>query len=255
MSNVQVFTNPIFGTVRTVTINNQIFFVGKDVANILGYVNTKQAIIQHVDEEDKLGYQIKTSGQNREMVVINESGLYSLILSSKLPAAKDFKRWITSEVIPAIRKYGAYFAPATFDAILKNPDYLGKIFANWKADHDKLIAAQEQIALNEPKVKFADAVEGSHTSILIGDFAKILAQNGFNIGQKRLFKYLRENGYLIKGKRDDYNMPTQKSIEKGLFEIKENVINYPDGVCKLTRTPKITGKGQMYFFSEFNKLF
>ena len=181
--------------------------------------------------------------------------MYSLRLSSKLPAAKDFKRWITSEVIPAIRKYGAYFAPATFDAILKNPDYLGKIFANWKADHDKLIAAQEQIALNEPKVKFADAVEGSHTSILIGDFAKILAQNGFNIGQKRLFKYLREKGYLIKGKRNDYNMPTQKAIEKGLFEIKENVINYPDGVCALTRTPKITGKGQMYFFSEFNKLF
>ena len=201
--------------VRAVTIDNEPYFVGKDIADILGYQRADNAIRNHVDEEDKLTHRFSASGQNRNMTIINESGLYSLILSSKLPQAEEFKRWVTSEVLPTIRKNGMY---AT-DELLDNP----------------------------PKVIFSNAVSASHTSILVGEFAKIMRQNGADMGQNRMFAWLRENGYLISRKGSDRNMPTQKSMELGLFEIKETTINHSDGHISISKTPKITGKGQLYF--------
>lgn len=236
--------------VRTVLINDDPYFVGKDVAEILGYKNARDALYKHVDEEDKLGSRFATSGQNRQMTVINESGLYSLILSSKLPQAKQFKRWVTSEVLPSIHKYGAYATPQTIENIIDNPDFGIKLLQRLKSEQDKNKKLESQNKAMKPKALFADAVETSNTSILVGQLAKLLKQNGVDIGQNKLFKYLRDNHYL--GKRGEYyNMPTQRSMEMGLFEIKERTIQNPDGSVQTVRTTKVTGKGQTYFVNKF----
>ena len=229
--------------VRTVIINNEPYFVGKDIADILGYQRADNAIRNHVDEEDKLTHRFSASGQNRNMTIINESGLYSLILSSKLPQAKEFKRWVTSEVLPTIRKNGMY---AT-DELLDNPDFAIATLQKLKEEREAKKQLEAQIEADRPKVIFSDAVSASHTSILVGEFAKIMRQNGADMGQNRMFAWLRENGYLISRKGSDRNMPTQKSMELGLFEIKETTINHSDGHITISKTPKITGKGQLYF--------
>ena len=229
--------------VRAVTIDNEPYFVGKDIADILGYQRADNAIRNHVDEEDKLTHRFSASGQNRNMTIINESGLYSLILSSKLPQAKEFKRWVTSEVLPTIRKNGMY---AT-DELLDNPDFAIATLQKLKEEREAKKQLEAQIEADRPKVIFSDAVSASHTSILVGEFAKIMRQNGADMGQNRMFAWLRENGYLISRKGSDRNMPTQKSMELGLFEIKETTINHSDGHISINKTPKITGKGQLYF--------
>lgn len=248
---IQIFTNEQFGSFRAFKIEGKDYFVGKDVALILGYTDTFGALKKHVDDEDKLVCQIDSAGQKRDATVINESGLYSLILSSKLPKAKEFKRWVTVEVLPSIRKHGAYITGATLDEIADNPDLLMKLAQNLKAEREKRIAAEKTIEEQKPKVLFADAVETSHTSILIGELAKLIKQNGVDIGQNRLFDWLRDNGYLIKGNRADKNMPTQAAMEMKLFEVKERTIHNPDGSVKITKTPKVTGKGQNYFVNKF----
>lgn len=229
--------------VRAVTIDNEPYFVGKDIADILGYQRADNAIRNHVDEEDKLTHRFSASGQNRNMTIINESGLYSLILSSKLPQAKEFKRWVTSEVLPTIRKNGMY---AT-DELLDNPDFAIATLQKLKEEREAKKQLEAQIEADRPKVIFSDAVSASHTSILVGEFAKIMRQNGADMGQNRMFAWLRENGYLISRKGSDRNMPTQKSMELGLFEIKETTINHSDGHISISKTPKITGKGRLYF--------
>ena len=229
--------------VRAVTIDNEPYFVGKDIADILGYQRADNAIRNHVDEEDKLTHRFSASGQNRNMTIINESGLYSLILSSKLPQAKEFKRWVTSEVLPTIRKNGMY---AT-DELLDNPDFAIATLQKLKEEREAKKQLEAQIEADRPKVIFSEAVSASHTSILVGEFAKIMRQNGADMGQNRMFAWLRENGYLISRKGSDRNMPTQKSMELGLFEIKETTINHSDGHISISKTPKITGKGQLYF--------
>ena len=185
--------------------------------------------------------------------IINESGLYSLILSSKLPKAKEFKHWVTSEVLPAIRKHGMY---AT-EELLDNPDFAIKVFAELKAEREKrkllestVKEQEQQIEQDKPKVVFADAVSTAKTSILIGDLAKLIKQNGVDMGQKRLFEWLRTNGYLIKS-GSSKNMPIQRYMEQGLFEVKESVVANPDGSSRVTRTTKVTGKGQQYFINLF----
>lgn len=242
MNEVQLF-NFENHEVRSLLINSEPWFVGKDVADVLGYKNTKDALAKHVDAEDKLGSQIATSGQNRNMVIINESGLYSLVLSSKLPSAKKFKRWVTSEVLPALRKTGQYQVKE-----LSGQELMAKALIEAQS---VLAAKDKQIEQMKPKVVFADAVATSHTSILVGELAKILKQNGIDMGQKRLFAWLREKGYLIKRQGTDYNMPTQKAMELGLFEIKEGSYVNGSGVNITTKTPKITGKGQQYFINKF----
>ena len=248
---IEVFTSPEFGQVRTLTIDGEPYFVAKDVAEILGYSNSRKAIADHVDNEDKGVTKCDTLGGQQELTVINESGLYSLILSSKLPNAKKFKHWVTAEVLPSIRKHGAYMTDSTLEQALTSPDFLIKLATELKTEKEKRQALEVQAEENKPKVLFADAVSVSNTSILVGDLAKIIKQNGVNIGANRLFAWLRDNGYLIKRKGSDYNMPTQYSMDLKLFEVKETVITHSDGHTSISKTPKVTGKGQQYFVNKF----
>ena len=249
---LEVFTNAEFGSVRTLTIDEKPYFVGKDVAEILGYAKPRDAIATHVDEEDRKDAPIQGDlGGTQLMAIINESGLYSLILSSKLPNAKKFKHWVTAEVLPSIRKHGAYMTDSTLEQALTSPDFLIKLATELKTEKEKRQALEVQAEENKPKVLFADAVSVSQTSILVGDLAKIIKQNGVDIGANRLFAWLRDNGYLIKRKGNDYNMPTQYSMDLGLFEVKETAITRGDGHTSISKTPKVTGKGQQYFVNKF----
>lgn len=251
MNDLQIFNSPEFGAIRTIEKDGEPWFVGKDVAEVLGYSNTADAVQKHVDDDDKLTSQIAIAGQNRNIIIINESGLYSLVLSSKLPGAKQFKRWITSEVIPSIRKHGGYLTPDKLEEVLLKPDTLIQLAQNLKAEQEKRMALEVKMEEQKPKVLFAESVEAAKTSILIGELAKLLKQNGINIGQNRLFEWLRNNGYLIKRQGSDYNMPTQRAMEMGLFEIKETTITHSDGHIHVSKTPKVTGKGQVYFVNLF----
>lgn len=254
MNELQIFNSPEFGQVRTIVKNDEVWFVGKDVATALGYSNPSNAVVTHVDDDDKTTYLNQVSGSNykSKTAIINESGLYSLVLSSKLPTAKKFKRWITSEVLPSIRKHGGYLTQAKIEEVLLNPDTIIKLATDLKEERAKRVEVEKQLEINKPKVLFAEAVATAKTSILIGELAKLIKQKGYDIGQKRLFQYLRENGYLIKQKGSAYNMPTQKSMNLGLFEIKERTINHSDHV-EIVKTPKVTGKGQIYFINMFAK--
>ena len=251
MTDLQIFNSPEFGAIRTIEKDGEPWFVGKDVAAALGYEKPTDAVRKHTDMEDRGISKMETPSGTQEMTIINESGLYSLVLSSKLPTAKKFKRWVTNEVIPSIRKHGAYMTPDKLEKVLLSPDTLMQLAQNLKDEQEKRKALEAQIESQKPAVLFTGAVETSKTSILIGELAKMLKQNGINIGQNRLFAWMREKGYLIKRKGTDYNMPTQRSMDMGLFEIKETTINNPDGSIKISKTPKVTGKGQVYFINLF----
>lgn len=250
MSNIQIFKNEQFGQVRAAEIDGTGWLVGKDVAEKLGYKDTVNALKDHVDDEDKLTWQIATSGQKRNMIVINESGLYSLVLGSKLPSAKAFKKWVTAEVLPGIRKYGLYASSDTVESMLSNPDFAIQLLQKYKEEQQQKQTLQQKVERDKPKVSFADKVTGSNTTILIGDLAKIINQTGVDIGQRRLFEWLRNNGYLIKT-GSSRNMPTQKAAGMGLFFVKETTVTNPDGSVRVTRTTKVTGKGQIYFINKF----
>mgnify|MGYP003370756147 CR=1 FL=1 len=245
MNNLQIFRNEQFGEVRAIEINGEPWLFGKDVTEILGYQNASKALSDHVDEDDKLNNESLSSLGQRGGWLINESGLYSLILGSKLPQAKQFKKWVTAEVLPSIRKHGGYFKG---QETMTDEELLSKALLVAKSQIDE---KNKQIEQMRPKEIFADAVATSKTSILIGELAKMLRQNGVEIGQNRLFTWLRDNGYLIKRNGTDYNMPTQSAMEKGLFEIKETVISHSDGHSTVNKTPKVTGKGQQYFINKF----
>lgn len=254
MNELQTFTSAAFGSVRIIDKGGQPWFVGKDVADILGYSNSSKAIPQHVDEEDRQKQNLPTA-QNGKLVaaswLINESGLYSLILSSKMPKAKEFKRWVTSEVLPAIRKHGAYMTDDVLKQAIQSPDFLIKLATELKEEKEARRQAEASLQAAKPKVLFADAVSASDSTILIGDLAKILKQNGYNTGQKRLFQWLRDNGYLIKRQGADYNSPTQRSMELGLFRVKETPIIHADGHVTVNKTVKVTPKAQIYFANKF----
>ena len=258
MNDLKIFENEQFGSIRTIEINSEPWFVGKDVAEVLGYAKARNAIATHVDTEDKKDAPIQGNlGGTQTMTLINESGLYSLILSSKLPTAKEFKRWVTSEVLPSIRMHGAYMTANTLEQALLSPDYLIRLATALKNEQEQRKLLEEKneqqrskIEEDKPKVIFAEAVETAKTSILVGELAKILKQNGVATGQKRFFEWLRSNGYLIKS-GSDKNMPTQRSMELGLFEIKETAFAHSDGHTTVQKTPKVTGKGQQYFINKF----
>lgn len=251
MNEMKIFKNAEFGSVRTVDVDGVIHFVGKDVALALGYADTNKAIAMHVDDEDKLNDKTALSLGQRGGWLITESGLYSLVLSSKLPNAKKFKRWVTSEILPSIRQHGAYMTPETLEKALYNPDFLIRLATELKDTQEHVRHLETKIDNDRPKVIFADAVNVSNTSILVGDLAKLIKQNGVEIGANRLFKWLRENGYLISRKGSDYNSPTQKSMDLKLFEVKETVVTHSDGHTSINKTPKVTGKGQQYFVNKF----
>lgn len=254
---LQIFDNPEFGEVRAVALNGEPWFVGKDVATALGYERETKSVVDHVDEEDRMMVSGKTQSHfgielgQRGGWLVNESGLYSLILSSKLPTAKKFKRWVTGEVLPAIRRHGAYMTEEALEKAITEPDFLIRLATQLKEEKAKRLEAEKQVEAAKPKVLFADAVSASHTSILVGELAKILRGNGVEIGQRRLFAWLREHGYLIKRQGTDYNMPTQMAMELGLFEIKEGSYVNGSGANIITKTPKVTGRGQTYFINKF----
>lgn len=238
--------------IRTQLINNEPWFVGKDVAVILGYSNPRDAINKHIDYEDKGVAKCDTLGGSQDLTVINESGLYSLILSSKLEGAKKFKKWVTSEVLPSIRKHGAYMTNDTLEKALTSPDFLIQLATNLKIEKEKNKMLTDKIETDRPKVIFAEALAVSEKSILIGELSKILNQNGVEIGAKRLFEWLRSNNYLM-AKGESYNQPSQKSMNLKLMEIKKTTINNSDGSVRVTTTTKITPKGQEYFINKFLK--
>ena len=249
MNELKVFNHSEFGTLRGVEIDGESWLVGKDVAERLGYSNPQKAIRDHVDDEDKAVNESFTVNGTMG-VLINESGLYSLVLGSKLPNAKKFKRWVTSEVLPAIRKHGGYLTAEKVEEALLNPDVLIRLATELKDEREARRALESKVAEDAPKVLFAQAVEQAENSILVGDLAKLIKQNGTDIGQKRLFERLRADGYL--GTRgENYNMPTQRAMEMQLFRISERTINNPDGSVRLTRTVKVTGKGQVYFINRY----
>lgn len=243
MNELQIFQNNVFGQVRVVEQEGEPWFVAKDVCNCLELSNSRKAL-SRLDDDEKGVTLSDTLGGRQEMATVNEYGLYSLVLSSRKPEAKEFKRWITHEVIPSIRKYGSFnmAIPRTL------PDALNA-YANEIEAHQK---TQALLEAQRPKVLFADSVAASHTSILIGELAKLLHQNGVkDMGQKRLFAWMREHGYLISRKANDYNMPTQRAMELGLFQIKETTVTHSDGHISVSKTPKVTGKGQQYFIEKF----
>lgn len=247
MSDLQLFQNPEFGRVRIVEVNGEAWMVGKDVAEALGYSNYRDALYRHVDTDDKGVSGITTPSGEQEMTIINESGLYSLVLSSKLPNARKFRRWVTTEVLPTVRKHGAYMTTETLQAAILNPDTMIQLCQQLKAEQEHSRQLEAENAAMLPKAVFADAVSASKSSILVGELAKLLRQNGVDTGEKRLFHWLRQNGYLIKRNGADHNMPTQRSIEQGLFVIKETTVCHADGHTTISKTPKVTGKGQQYF--------
>lgn len=252
MNEIQVFNNTEFGEIRTAEIEGKPYFMATDIAKALGYTNPNKAINDHCRAITKCATPI--SGKIQEVNFIPEGDVYRLIARSKLPQAEKFEKWVFDEVLPSIRKTGGYIAGQehmTDDELLAN----AILVAQRKiAERDKVIQAQnDTITELKPKAVFADAVSSSKTSILIGDMAKLLRQNGIEIGQKRLFDWLRNNGYLIKRKGSDWNMPTQRSVEMGLFEIKESTHLDGNGCNITTKTSKVTGKGQVYFINKFLK--
>ena len=253
MNQLQVFNSTEFGQVRTMVINGSPWFVAKDVCECLDINNSRQALARlDGDEKNSVILNDGTPG-NPEKGIVNEYGLYSLVLSSRKPSAKAFKRWITHEVIPAIRKHGAYMTGETLEQALTSPDFLIRLATELKTEQEARRLAEQKIEADKPKVLFADSVAASHGSILVGELAKLLNQNGIDIGQNRLFNWLRENGYLICRKGTDYNMPTQRSMEMQLFNIKETAITHSDGHVSISKTVKVTGKGQVYFVNKFLK--
>lgn len=259
MNNLQLF-NFEGNNVRTLKVDDEPRFVAKDVAKILGYSRTADVVRTHVDPEDKGVGEIQTPGGKQKLQIINESGLYSLILSSKMPNAKRFKRWVTSEVLPAIRKHGAYMTDEKIEEVLTDPDTIIKLATQLKDERQQRLIEQQlrrdaesQVREMKPKAMFADSVATSKSTVLVGELAKIIRGNGIDIGATRLFRWMREHGYLINRKGSDWNMPTQRAMDLGLFKIKETTINHSNGTTPISKTPKVTGKGKQYFINKFLK--
>ena len=246
MTDIQIFKNEQFGEVRTVAKDGEPWFVANDICKVLGHTNSRVAVAS-LDEDEKGVSKVYTLGGEQQMTVVNEAGMYQLVIRSNLPAAKAFKRWITHEVIPTIRRHGAYATETTIESIIADPESGIKLLQALKAEQERRREAEAIAEAQRPKALFADAVAASDNSILAGELAKILRQNGVETGQNRLFQWMRENGYIMRYT----NMPTQYSMERGLMEVKERAINNPDGSIRITQTTKITGKGTLYFVNKF----
>ena len=253
MNELQIFNNEEFGSVRTITKDNEPMFCLADVCKALELEQVSRVKSRLKEDGVTNSKVIDRLGREQEATFINESNLYKVIFQSRKPSAERFTDWVTDEVIPSIRKNGGYIAG---QETLSDEELMAKalLVANNKIkERDAIIERQQaKIEADKPKTIFADAVSTSHTSILVGDLAKLICQNGVQIGQKRLFEWLRQNNFLIKS-GSSRNMPTQKSIDHGLFEIKESTVQNPDGSVRITRTPKVTGKGQIYFVNKLIK--
>ena len=248
MNDMKIFENSEFGAVRVVDVNGEPWFVARDVASALGYVDTTQAIRMHCEKaKDFRGVEMTATAT--PMKIIPEEDVYALIFGSRLESAKQFRRWICDEVLPAIRKHGGY----KLEEALTDPDTIIRLATNLKAEREKRQALEAQAAADRPKVVFAESIEVAKTSILVGEMAKLIKQaTGCDMGQNRFFEWLRANGYLHKG-GSARNMPTQRCIDAGWMEIKEGTRIGSSGECHITRTPKVTGKGQIYFVNLFRE--
>jgi anti-repressor protein len=250
MNELQVFSYE-GNEVRTIQRNGETWWVLKDVCGVLELSNARM-IADRLDEDDvSLAYITDSMGRRQQTNIVNESGLYNVILRSDKPEAKKFKRWVTHEVLPQIRRHGAYITTSKLEEIINDPDSWIKLLTALKEERQEKERLQLQAAQDKPKVVFADAVSVSDGTILIGELAKILKGNGIEIGQNRLFERLRQDGFLIKRKGTDYNAPTQKAMELGLFKVKETAITHSDGHVTISKTTKVTGKGQQYFVNYF----
>lgn len=262
MTDIQIFSHPKFGDIRTTGTPDNPEFCAMDLCKALGYSNGRDALAKHVEKPDVAKRDMgvvtgeKADGSEAKQIVsvsfVNESGMYSLILGSKLPQAKEFKRWVTSEVLPSIRKHGAYMTEATIEKVMSDPDSWIKLLMELKEERQQRQLAESKASLLEevtkeqaPKVIFADAITGSNTNILIRDLAKMICQNGYEIGEVRLFKWLRDNHYLTLD-----NKPMQRYVEMGLFFLTEGT-HSEKGVMKTHMTTKVTPKGQQYFINKF----
>lgn len=271
MDGLRLFENPEFGGIRAIELNGEPWFVLKDVCCAFGENNYRR-VSARLDEDEKGVSQIATPGGAQSMTVISESGLYSALflmqpekargvsddyIAKRQAQLKKFKRWVTAEVIPSIRKHGAYMTPATLDQMIASPEFGIRLLTELKEERDRRkeveaqkVALEAKVEADRPKVAFADAVEGSYSTILVRDLAKILRQNGVEVGEKRLFERLRNSGYLIRQPGRSYNLPTQRALEAGLFEVKETPITHTTGT-QTHLTPLVTGKGQRYFVNLF----
>jgi prophage antirepressor-like protein len=241
MNDIEIFKNEEFGEVRAIKINGEPFFVGKDVASILGYSNPLKAIRDHVDEEDKGVNETVTPGGTQELIVINESGLYSLILSSKMPNAKKFKHWVTSDVLPTIRKHGAYMTNEVIERTLTDPDYLIQLATTLKEERQARQLAEQTIEKQKPLVDFANQVSDTTDLIDMKTMAKLLKDKNINIGRNRLFEFLRNKKILMSD-----NQPYQQYVDAGYFKVNEYTFTNRFGQAKTNRQTFVTGKGQLY---------
>lgn len=249
LNNIQIFNNKEFGNIRAFQNNGQSWFCLTDVCKILG-LDQPSRVKERLNLDGVTSSKVIDSlGREQQANFINESNLYKAIFQSRKVEAEKFTEWVTSDVLPSIRKHGMY---AT-EELLDNPDLLIKVATELKEEREKRKLLEEEKKVNAPKVLFAEALEVSDNTILIGELAKLLRQNGINIGQNRLFERLRSEGYLIKKKGESYNLPTQRAMDQELFQIKTRTINNPDGSIRTTRTTKITGKGQVYFINKFKE--
>lgn len=244
---LEIFKNHEFGEIRTLEIEKEPWFVAIDICKALELSNPTIAV-SRLDDDERSKFNL---GRQGETNIINEYGLYNLILASRKKEAKRFKRWLTHDVIPTIRRHGAYMTEDTVEKAITDPDFLIQLATNLKEEKAKRALAEAEVERNKPKVLFATSVEGSENSCLIGELAKLISQNGYDIGQNRLFSWMRENGFLIKRRGESYNLPTQYSMDLGLMEVKKRAINNPDGSVRTTSTTKVTGKGQIYFVNKF----
>lgn len=257
MNELRIFKSEQFGVIRTDGTPQEPLFCAADVCSALGYVNSRDAINRHCEEDDVVKRDIiDTLGRTQSAAFVNESGLYALIFGSKLETARQFKSWVTGEVLPTIRKHGAYATATTIESIIADPENGIRLLEALKHEREQRAAAEKEVERMEqksiedrPKVVYAEAVAGSSSACLIGELAKMIAQNGFPIGEKRLFAWLRDNHYLCSyGER--FNLPYQQYIEQGLFTLKQNIFSV-NGEVKTRNTTKVTGKGQIYFINKF----
>lgn len=221
-------------------------FKADDVGSWIEHSNVS-VMLNNVDDAEKKLIQIGTLNNSYSAWFLTEDGLYEVLMQSRKAIAKEFKKQV-KQILKEIRKYGVYATDRVLDEMLSSPEFGIRILTELKTERERRTALEEKVKEDKPLVVFANAVETSKTSILIGDLAKILKQNGLEIGQNRLFEWLRQNDYLIKG-GSRKNMPTQRSMDMGLFEVKESAITNPDGSIRVTRTTKVTGKGQIYFIN------
>lgn len=250
MQAIQVFNNPLFGNVRVIGTEANPLFCLTDVCKSLDLQTA--AVMRRLGDDVISSHPISDSlGRIQQANFVNEDGLYDVILDSRKPEAKQFRKWITSEVLPIIRKHGAYMTDKSIEKALTDPDFLIQLATELKNEKQKRLQAEQTIVESRPKVLFADAVTTSSDSILVGELAKLIKQNGVNTGQKRLFEWMRNNGFLCKKSGESFNEPTQHSMELGLFELKKTVIQKPDGSSIISKTTKVTGKGQIYFVNKF----